>query len=110
MIEYSLEFKSNHKTAYLAEEFERLTKDAQEAIVAAGDDSEMISMAQEDIQKIDTRKKEILNEIEKKNHFLKLLCLNYELELEEMKRLYLPKSSRICTLNLQRENSFVYVL
>jgi peptide chain release factor 1 len=64
MIEYSLEFKSNHKTAYLAEEFERLTKDAQEAIVAAGDDSEMISMAQEDIQKIDTRKKEILNEIE----------------------------------------------
>jgi|CXWL01.1.fsa_nt_gi peptide chain release factor 1 len=64
-MEYSSEFKTNHKTAYLAEEFERLNKDAEEAVTTAGGDREMLDMAQEDIVRIDRRKKEILEEIER---------------------------------------------
>ncbi len=63
-MEYSPEFKANHKTAYLAEEYERLDKEAEEASVAAGNDPDLLAMAQEDLQRIETRKTEILSTIE----------------------------------------------
>lgn len=64
-MEYSPEFKTNHKTAYLAEEYERLEREAAEAAEAAGDDAELMAMAKEDGARVDARKAEILGEIEK---------------------------------------------
>ena len=64
-MEYSSEFKTNHKTAYLAEEYERLTREKEGALSAAGDDAEMLVMAQEDTARIDARQAEILADIER---------------------------------------------
>ena len=64
MIEYSTEFKKNFSTAYLAEEYERLETEAAEAKNAAGEDPELLKMAEEDEQRIRARQEAILAEIE----------------------------------------------
>ena len=64
-MEYSPEFKANHQTAYLAEEFERLTREKHEAVEAAGEDAVLREMAAEDEARIEARQKEILLEIER---------------------------------------------
>lgn len=64
-MEYSPEFKTNHQTAYLAEEYERLEREKHEAVEAAGEDAVLREMAAEDEARIETRQKEILTEIEK---------------------------------------------
>ncbi len=65
MIEYLSEFKGNHKTAYFAEEYERLGRELSESALAAGDDPEMAAMAAEDAERITTRQAELLAEIER---------------------------------------------
>lgn len=64
-MEYSPEFKANHQTAYLAEEYERLVRELLEVHAAAGDDPELMKMADEDAARISTRQQEILADIEK---------------------------------------------
>lgn len=64
MIEYSPEYKTNHKTAYLAEEFERLEMERSSGRIAAGEDAVLREMAAEDEDRIDARQKEILSTIE----------------------------------------------
>lgn len=64
-MEYSPDFKKNHNTAYLAEEYERLVEEAADARAAAGEDAELLHMAQEDEKRIEGRKAEILTEIER---------------------------------------------
>lgn len=64
-MDYSSEFKANHKTAYLAEEFERLERERDEATATAAADPELATLAQDDLERIATRQKEILEEIEK---------------------------------------------
>jgi len=64
-MEYSPEFKKNFSTAYLAEEYERLTAEADEAVLAAAGDAELLQMAEEDVKRIEDRKGEILKEIER---------------------------------------------
>lgn len=63
-MEYSPEFKANHKTAYLAEEYERLQKEAEEARIAAGSDPELLAIADEDEARVRTRQADILQEID----------------------------------------------
>ncbi len=63
-MEYSPEFKKNFSTAYLAEEYERLLKEAAEAKEAAAGDPELAHMAEEDEARIRARQKDILAEIE----------------------------------------------
>lgn len=65
MIEYASEYKHNHQTAYLAEEYERLEKERIEGREAAGDDAVLLEMVAEDEERIDVRQKEILAEIER---------------------------------------------
>jgi peptide chain release factor 1 len=64
-MEYSSEFKKNHMTAYLAEEYERLEKEREGALTAAGEDAELRAMAEEDIARIATRQAEVLTDIER---------------------------------------------
>lgn len=64
-MEYSSEFKKNFATAYLAEEYERLSKDIDSSKEAAGDDTELLLMAEEDIARMEARQKEILEDIER---------------------------------------------
>ncbi|HYF28953.1 MAG TPA: PCRF domain-containing protein [Candidatus Paceibacterota bacterium] len=64
-MEYSPEFKANHKTAYLAEEYERLQKEAEESRAAAGNDPELALMAEEDEARVRARQQDILKDIEK---------------------------------------------
>ncbi len=64
MIEYSPEFKKNFSTAYLAEEYERLEIEAAEAKSAAGEDPELLAMAEEDEKRVRARQETILAEIE----------------------------------------------
>jgi peptide chain release factor 1 len=64
-MEYSPDFKKNFSTAYLAEEYERLSKEAEEAREAAAGDAELLAMAGEDRARIEGRQKEILTEIER---------------------------------------------
>lgn len=64
-MEYSSEFKANHKTAYFAEEYERLATELAEAREAAGDDALLREMAEEDAVRIEARQAEILGEIER---------------------------------------------
>ncbi len=64
-MEYSTEFKSNFATAYLAEEYERLQDEEASARAAAGDDPELLRMAEEDEARICARQREILAEIER---------------------------------------------
>ncbi|HVB19962.1 MAG TPA: PCRF domain-containing protein, partial [Candidatus Paceibacterota bacterium] len=63
-MEYSSEFKKNFATAYLAEEYERLEKEAADARGSAGTDAELMRMAEEDTVRIRTRQAAILAEIE----------------------------------------------
>ena len=63
-MEYSPEFKANHQTAYLAEEYERLEKEKADSIEAAGEDAVLREMAAEDAERADARQKQILEEIE----------------------------------------------
>lgn len=64
MIEYSSEYKQNHQTAYLAEEYERLENELLEGREAAGEDAALLEMAAEDEVRIKGRQKDILAEIE----------------------------------------------
>lgn len=64
-MEYSPEFKQNHNTAFLAEEYERLAREREEGEVAAGDDPELRALMADDAVRIATRQKEILTDIEK---------------------------------------------
>ena len=64
-MEYSPEFKKNFATAYLAEEYERLEKEAADALEAAGTDAELIRLAKEDETRVRAREAEILSEIER---------------------------------------------
>lgn len=63
-MEYSPEFKKNHATGYLAEEYERLEHDKAAALSAAGNDAALLEMAHEDIERIEARQAEILTDIE----------------------------------------------
>ncbi len=63
-MDYSPEFKKNFATAYLAEEYERLQKEAAEARTAAGADPDLLHMAEEDEVRTNARQAAILNEIE----------------------------------------------
>lgn len=63
-MDYSPEFKQNHQTAYLAEEYERLAKEKADSLEAAGDDAVLLEMANEDMDRIEIRQKEIMDEIE----------------------------------------------
>lgn len=67
-MEYSSEFKKNFSTAYLAEEYERLEEEAQDARSAAAEDAELVSMAKEDEARVRARQAEILSEIERILH------------------------------------------
>jgi len=62
-MDYSPEFKKNFATAYLAEEYERLVKEAAEGVEAAGGDAELARMAEEDGARIRARQADILTEI-----------------------------------------------
>lgn len=62
-MDYSSEFKKNFSTAYLAEEYERISEEAESALKAAGEDEELIKMAMEDVSRIEARKVEIMAEI-----------------------------------------------
>jgi peptide chain release factor 1 len=64
-MEYSSDFKKNHATAYLAEEYERLSMELQQSRDAAGEDAVMREMAEEDADRIEARQKEILADIER---------------------------------------------
>ncbi|MES2995105.1 MAG: peptide chain release factor-like protein [Patescibacteria group bacterium] len=63
-MEYSSEFKANHKTAYLAEEYERLEVELAGGREAAGEDAVLLEMAAEDEERIGARQREILSTIE----------------------------------------------
>src|SRR3989344_3933858 len=63
-MEYSPEFKKNFATAYLAEEYERLQKEAAEARSAAGEDTDLLRMAAQDEARVRARQADILTEIE----------------------------------------------
>lgn len=63
LMEYSSEFKKNHATAYLAQEYERLSSEIETVMEAAGSDPELTHMAQEDIARAKARQEEILGEI-----------------------------------------------
>lgn len=64
-MEYSSEFKNNHATRYLAEEYERLEEERVTAHEAAGEDALLREMAQEDEERIRSRQEEILADIER---------------------------------------------
>ncbi|HFC10696.1 MAG TPA: PCRF domain-containing protein [Candidatus Kaiserbacteria bacterium] len=64
-MEYSSDFKKNHETAFLAEEYERLEKEKESARATALDDPDLAEMAEEDIARLSVRQKEILFEIER---------------------------------------------
>jgi peptide chain release factor 1 len=64
-MEYSAEFKNNHKTAYFAEEYERLGRELLESREAAGDDPQLQAMAAEDAVRVEEKQKEMLAEIER---------------------------------------------
>ncbi len=63
-MEYSPEFKKNFATAYLAEEYERIARERTDALASAGGDTELLSMAEEDVVRINERQQAILGEIE----------------------------------------------
>ena len=63
-MEYSPEFKKNFATAYLAEEYERLAKEAEDSVAAAGGDAELMQVAAADEARVRARQTDILAEIE----------------------------------------------
>jgi len=65
MIEYSSDFKKDFKTAYLAEEYERLQTEIEESIKTGESHPELLEMAQEEITAKQQRQSEILEDIEK---------------------------------------------
>jgi peptide chain release factor 1 len=65
MIEYSSEFKQNHKTTYFAEEYEKLSAELAGARESAGSDPDLMVMAEEDAKRIEARQQELLSEIER---------------------------------------------
>jgi peptide chain release factor 1 len=52
------DFKKNHKTRFLAEEYERLLNEEKETLEMAGDDPEMKALAEEELKEIQKRKSE----------------------------------------------------
>ncbi|MBU6214387.1 PCRF domain-containing protein [Patescibacteria group bacterium] len=64
-MEYSPEFKKDFATAYLAEEYERLEREAAEAHASAGGDPDLLHLAAEDEARVRARQSEILAEIER---------------------------------------------
>ncbi len=74
-MEYSPEFKKNHQTAYLAEEYERLSEEIEDTLATANGDAELTLIAEEDQIRIEERKHNILKEIER--------ILEKEKEIEE---------------------------
>jgi peptide chain release factor 1 len=64
-MDYSPEFKKNFSTAYLAEEYERLDREAVDASAAASGDAELEKIAAEDVARIRARQADILVEIER---------------------------------------------
>lgn len=67
-MEYSSDFKNNHATRYLAEEYERLEEERVSSREAAGEDALLLEMAEEDELRIANRQKEILEDIERILH------------------------------------------
>lgn len=63
-MEYSPEFKANHKTAYLAEEYERLEAEREDSVAAAGTDPDLLAMVEDDQKRISERQEQIMGEIE----------------------------------------------
>jgi len=63
-MEYSTDFKKNFAIAYLAEEYERLEKEAEGARASVGEDPDLAGMAAEDEARIRARQTDILAEIE----------------------------------------------
>lgn len=63
-MDYSPEFKKNFATAYLAEEYERLLKEAVDARSSAGNDDDLMRLAEEDEARVRARQSAILSEIE----------------------------------------------
>src|SRR3989344_7658667 len=63
-MEYSSDFKKNFATAYLAEEYEHLEREAADARGSAGNDPELMRMAEEDEERVRARQSAILAEIE----------------------------------------------
>lgn len=61
---YSSEFKKNHATAYLAEEYERLSTELAEGKTAAEGSADLLEMFAEDETRIHARQAEILTNIE----------------------------------------------
>lgn len=64
-MDYSPDFKNNHTTRFLAEEFERLSHELVSSREAAGDDALMLEMMAEDEVRIHARQQEILEDIER---------------------------------------------
>ncbi len=64
-MDYSPELKKNFSTAYLAEEYERLDREAADARAAAEADPALSAMAAEDAARIRARQADILAEIER---------------------------------------------
>ncbi len=63
-MEYSPEFKKKHETAFFAGEYERLQEEKDSAIAAADGDPELTLIAEEDVERLSSRQKELLLEIE----------------------------------------------
>lgn len=64
-MEYSAEFKKNFSTAYLAEEYERLTAEIEDTARAAESDPELRALAEEEVARHRARQTELLAEIER---------------------------------------------
>ncbi|TRZ52119.1 PCRF domain-containing protein [bacterium] len=58
------DFKKNHKTRFLAEEYERLLNEEKETLEMAGGDEEMKALAEEELKEIQKRKKESWEQME----------------------------------------------
>ena len=63
-MEYSPEFKKNFATAYLAEEYERLEREASDAASAAGADADLKAMAEEETVRLRSRQAGVFKEVE----------------------------------------------
>ena len=57
-------YKDNPRTAYLAETFERLSKEEEETKLMAGDDAEMQKLAEEELSNLKIQKDEVWKQIE----------------------------------------------
>ncbi len=58
------DFKKNHKTRFLADEYERLLTEEKEAMEMAGENEEMKALADEELKEIQKRKKESWDQME----------------------------------------------